>query len=127
MTKLEALTDLLAKVKAGAFDPEPTRPLRWRFNKFAEAYELAFGLHNRNLEKVWDAYKGSLDAAMALHEAVLPGRGWFFEAGGTPRMCAGIFHEDVKTPPHIGKADTPSRAWLVAIIKALIAMEKNDD
>lgn len=120
MTKLEALTDLLAKVKAGEWDHRPNAAARVVFPyKSASADDL--GLTARA------AFEGSLDAAMALHEAVLPGWGWFFEAGGTPRMCAGIFHEDVKTPPHIGKADNPARAWLIAIIKALIALEKNDD
>lgn len=126
MTKIEALTDLLAKVETGAFDSEPTRPRRWWFKKFAEVYKLAFGLHNRDLEKVWDAYKGSLDAAMALHEAVLPG--FFWQRQGFVMIVTndhtgwgnGIY----------GKArdDTnPARAWLIAILKALIEKEKNND
>jgi hypothetical protein len=63
MTKLEALTELAAKVEAGEWSSR--RQL---------ATDAGF-----DLEAIIDAvraYHGSLDAANALHEAVLPGWHW---------------------------------------------------
>jgi len=60
-------------------------------------------------------FNGSLDTAKALHEAVLPG--WAFAIGVS-------FAEVWKTNRVAYSAeilDHPARAWLTAIIKALIA------
>ena len=56
----EALTDLRAKIEAGEAEDWIT-------------YALAIGLRpdDRHIH-AWNAYNGSLDAAKALHEAVLP-------------------------------------------------------
>ena len=58
----EALTALRDKVKAGDHFPKGLR-------------SNIFG-HNGNAKLCLDAYNGSLDAAKALHEAVLPKFGW---------------------------------------------------
>jgi len=66
------------------------------------------------------AYDGSLDAAKALHDAVLPG--WEFGYDGTiawvklPGLRTSYRKDD--------RNGFTSRAWLIAILKALIAMEK---
>lgn len=71
----------------------------------------------------WQANAGSLDAAHALHKAVLPNalvssadqdsaRRWYF----TLSDISGAFLS------HEG-ADTPARAWLLAILEALIAQQ----
>lgn len=75
------------------------------------------------------AYFGSLDAAMALHEAMLPG--WTCAIDMMP--CEGGWETAVnlwngRMAPHsrevvilADEADTPARAWLLAILDALIA------
>ena len=69
-----------------------------------------------------NAFTGSLDAAKALHEALLPG--WF------PGMSKNIHHghwyawvQDKATAHFSAVEPDPARAWLLAIIRALIAQE----
>lgn len=113
MTRLDALRALEQKVAAGEWDV-------WcEFNFEPHPYWARYAFH------------GSLDAAKALHEAVLPG--W------TVRLCAYTTHGN--SPPHVHvfrmrqteddpvrsgnssgyEGDNPARAWLLAIIRALIA------
>jgi hypothetical protein len=111
----QALTDLLEKVEAGEalapHDVVADRP-------FFEDYEKA--IHAGNLAR--DAYNGSLDAAEELHEAVLPGFSWKRQGfvmtvtddhTGWGNGVYGSGRDD----------DNPARAWLIAILKALIAKE----
>ena len=118
---MTALKDLLAKVEAGTI--------------FAGDYvtdeesALVYAVFPPNdddvvsmAEWVGLAYEGSLDAAKALHEAVLPG--WdlqictyeddLFEVSVSPPLC-------VKT--YDGLSEIIARAWLIAILRALIAQE----
>ena len=67
----------------------------------------------------YEAFGGSLDAALRLHEALLPGSGWVLDTteAGTdahvyPRLGNEVFS---------GDAITPARAWLLAILRALQA------
>ena len=75
----------------------------------------------------WAAQDGSLDAAKALHEAVLPG--WLArpECGGAGAGVKfwGCTLEDWDTGARhdVHNMECPARAWLIAIIKALIAKE----
>ena len=74
----------------------------------------------REWPSIYKAMDGSLDAAHRLHEALLPGwrvhdfsqysTFWAIVLNGEP-------------PPHFfhGKAETPARAWLLAILRALKA------
>jgi hypothetical protein len=109
MTKLEALTELAAKVEAGEWSSR--RQL---------ATDAGF-----DLEAIIDAvraYHGSLDAANALHEAVLPGWHWSMES--EDKICA-VYKNPMNDDghAHLGKSPIPARAWLLAIIRALIAQE----
>ena len=65
------------------------------------------------------AYNGSLDAAQALHKAVLPEWGWQMDD------CSEVSVDKKKRRifgyNHKGNA---ARAWLICIIKALIAEEE---
>jgi hypothetical protein len=66
------------------------------------------------------AYRGSLDAAKALHEAVLPGWGWdVANVGACELECYGTGAK-VEAVSFI---DNPARAWLLAVLEALIAQE----
>jgi hypothetical protein len=105
MTKLEALIQLRDKVKAG--EAPHTYTMESMFDE-----DTAYTIKR--------SYHGSLDAAEALHEAVLPGhfvnmRFWT----SSPTMAnveVGNEHE--------GSAPTPARAWLLAILEALISQEQ---
>jgi len=66
------------------------------------------------------ANSGSLDAAQALHKAVLPEYEWTFYYDGE----CGVQHHESANVFHTAWDKTPSRAWLIAIIKALIAEEE---
>lgn len=115
MTRLDALRALLEQVEAGTERPEDVAK--------------AFGVTPWNK---WPYHKAttSLDAAKALHEAVLPG--WLvqsiyqFEAGDWLVTLACPQGDDwpkwTAYPYQQGKdGDKPARAWLIAIIRALIA------
>ena len=120
MTRKQALTDLLAKVEAGEFDATEDRPAK--FNGFCSHWEAARGAYtNPNYKTAWLAYNGSLDAAKALHEAVLPGWGYAV----SPQYARVVDPIPLYGSPNKSKdainADNPARAWLIALLKALIA------
>jgi hypothetical protein len=94
--KIKALNALLAKVEAGEWDWMIDWP-DW------DCMCVPPIGHCRR------AYNGSLDAAKALHEEVLPG--W------NHIVC----RDYVYVGSFQGKSDNPARAWLIAILKALIA------
>ena len=119
-TEVQALTDLLAKVEAGKVDHKASIPT------FAVMFaELTLATLTTNLQ-AYRAYNGSLDAAKALHEAVLPECGRSVDA---TMPEAGICVEIHREAQAIGKGDNTceARAWLIAIIKALIAEETDNE
>ena len=119
MTRLEKLIEFRERVKAGK---------DWHFDEFDPS-----GL----LPELWvSAFHGSLDAAKALHDAVLPNCA--FDVSHWPNGTSGVLisgtHEgqdgqrwhggdDIKAN---GTDKDPARAWLIAIIQALIAQEGVD-
>ena len=111
MTKLEALTELAAKVEAGERFIDTQLVLV--FGKFGPP-EDGSTWYARN------AYHGSLDAAKALHDAVLPGWDAYVSLKGRASVdpeCGGIVDSEYVS-------NNPARAWLLAIIRALIAQER---
>ena len=66
----------------------------------------------------WKAFNGSLDAAKALHDAVLPG--WIYLIGS---QIAGVSMSDHEDPRwwNMMHDGNPARGWLIAIIRALAA------
>lgn len=109
MTRKEALADLIAKVEAG----EERYPFSWA----NEGYNTGDLFDSR--DNVNRAYNGSLDAAKALHEAVLPGFGWT-AGGGAVRVYK---LNGLPCSEHVSATPTPARAWLIAILRALHAQE----
>jgi hypothetical protein len=126
-----ALTELLAKVEAGDGHV-------WGHILAKQALGGCYTNDANELVEptVWASrafHYGSLDAAKALHEAVL----------------TGISQYSITTDPTVGKAsvcwwpdgisqekqfygecwfqENPARAWLIAILKALIAGENTND
>ena len=110
MTRLEALTELRDKVRAGVFP--------------ADMCARDLGLNGVNdINQIYEAYNGSLDAAKALHDAVLPG----FDAliGILNPSWVQIFEpvDDEWEEVSSAEADNAARAWLIAILRSLIAQE----
>lgn len=60
-----------------------------------------------------NAFSGSLDAAKALHDALLPEWFYFIMDG-----CAEVRGEMEYGEQYIGKSNTSARAWLIAILRA---------
>ena len=107
MTRKEALAELIAKVEAG------------RVHGTLTAQILADT--DMDVELFLDAYEGSLDAAKALHEAVLPNYGVGIGMPATKEYCAELFDENDDST--FAFAEAPARAWLLAILHALHSME----
>ena len=117
MTDTTALQALADKIEAGL--------------DTAHHHAAAFPSESAYGHCTWhDSHKasgGSLDAAKALHEAVLRGWAWTINDSGEQTMwppneiadeewCAdGILS--------VGPENNPARAWLLAILRALIAKE----
>ena len=110
-----ALRALLERVEAGEWDMFP-------------GVADAVGIHNAAL--AGSAYRGSLDAAKALHEAVLgdgnistPGYMATVYMSGKAAVwdiISGASHHGEVNAPNL-HAVSPARAWLIAILRALIA------
>ena len=123
MTRLEALTELRDKVKADAFTPEAGGPVMPSYRRFMALADIALPQDVRAIGVLaHDASRGSLDAAKALHEAVLPGFLWHaaVEPIASTWFVVGSTEANIAT----GTADNPARAWLLAILEALIAQEQ---
>jgi hypothetical protein len=115
MTRKEALEELIAKVEAGN-DAGFRRTNRAVFS--TPCQDMALQLRE---EHARHAYKGSLDAAKALHDAVLPG--WWYVIDH--RTCS---VSDMDDGPFFNAStnDNPARAWLLAILRALHAQEATE-
>lgn len=111
---MKALKQLLEKVEAG---------------DFAE-YKLWDDVFQRDMFNALGAINGSLDRAKALHDAVLPG--WTITIsqrfhGSKNARDIGKWHARLfsvkEAREAMGDCDNPARAWLIAILKALIEKE----
>lgn len=105
MTRKEALQDLLVKVKAGTSEfPQDFNPL---------GPDWPNGIA---------AYRGSMDAALSLFEAVLPGWvKWDMSHGYFGYECA-ITNRSEEA--YSCDKTYPARALLIATIEALVEMEE---
>jgi hypothetical protein len=76
-------------------------------------------------ENLWEevdlAMNGSLDAALRLHEALLPGCPWGMTCGHEYGTMASIFDGETR---HAGRSAIPARAFLLAILRALAKREE---
>ena len=103
MTRKQALTELIEKVEAG------DRSASLRDTPLKGNGGLYEG-----------ALNGSLDAAKALHDAVLPG--WIGYADTTG--FAWLYEDENESQTQSALIPSnPARAWLLAILRALHAME----
>lgn len=112
MTRIEALEELAAKVEAG--EVKDWRPYY---------IERVFGT-KRNAVLAVASFDGSLDAAKALHDAVLPGwkKQLYEEDDGSFNALLRDGQDD-RVYAEVWSVDL-ARAWLLAILRALIEQEK---
>lgn len=118
MTRLEAIDSLLTKVKAGEWCSLVAIKI-WPQGRVVNNEWLdEFSLAQRS-------YNGSIDGAVALLKAVLPGWGWSV-GSAVQRFFAEVYFGtlDDAAEVHSAIADTPARALLIAILEALKAQEK---
>ena len=73
--------------------------------------------------KAGEAYRGSLDAAKALHEAVLHEATWASVAWSKRYEEESKVEITTNSGTWSEAADNPARAWLLAILRALHSME----
>ena len=113
-SRKDALQGLLDSVTAGDEARVSTR-IRAMSSLYRDAGEYFPGY---DMQKV---YHGSLDAALALHNAVLPG----FEVSYLGQEDIGWTVSLARLGPQargeVSHQTTPARAWLCAILQALIA------
>ena len=130
--RIEALEALAEKVESGEF-PVDTSARDLGLANATEATGLPV------IKKMYEAFSGSLDAAKALHEAMLPG--WAVDdisqngrLAGEPWGCR-LAYWNASRPSlnktvsygyghQNGPDPTTARAWLIAILRALIAEAK---
>lgn len=99
MAQLTALKELAEKVEAD----------NWRWSVRLDA-----GMP----DEAYDAFNGSLDAAKALHEAVLPGWVWGICFNAHSELYAWVGDGEYETDECY--SPNPARAWLMAILAAKI-------
>ena len=108
MTRKESLAELIAKVEAGDATNDGSM-----FRVFGDKWTTCF-----------DAFHGSLDAAKALHDAVLPEYGYGVIGTMSDGDCRACVVPKIDNPPEYhGRSEIPARAWLLAILRALHSME----
>jgi hypothetical protein len=106
---LEALKALAEAVEAGRVG---------QFRNLDSEFGHGNGIHAKR------AYNGSLDAALALHDAMLPGRKWArIHSGEMLVWNYGV----LRSMWGRSNIDPPSRALLLAIIRAKIAQAEKGE
>ena len=101
---------LIEAVEAGAWADKSD------VQNFYRHCEVVFPKDDRELWiDAFNAYNGSLDAALRLHEALLPGWRWNAWAVGGATVWNDIANV------HTAENSNPARAWLLAILRALKA------
>jgi hypothetical protein len=101
----DALTELLAEIDAG-------RDVKYRYHKsvFAPHAHISHAACN-----------GSLDAAKALHEMVLPDFSWSVSKYDRAYISKHTDPNDITTWIEVSaRSENPARAWLIAILEALV-------
>ena len=104
-----SIADLIQAVEVGQWEPASARAV---FGNLKDPYYIAYRAHN-----------GSLDAAKALHDALLPG--WMFRLSHSNAKVF-PFNDTADVAGQYGMADNPARAWLLAILRALEAKGRDD-
>lgn len=116
--KLNALITLRDKVKVGGIERyQSTLPLVRQWRSPLEYFEIT--------DYIEAASNGSLDSALFLIDAVLPEWFWCRYADGTFYLEQKVWPVGSNCLGVSANHEIPSRALLLAILDALIAMERN--
>lgn len=87
-----------------------------------ERGEFITGVLQSHETVAYAAFSGSLDAALALHEAMLTGWGWTVGPWGARVF---LYSDDPQWDgskrQEVELVDLPARAWLIAILRAVEA------
>lgn len=113
MTRLEALKELAKKVEAGTLD--------WNYCGVQHVHGIGMN------KTMWEAYQGSLDAAMALHEAVLPEFKYMdlLRRGSCHTTRISRSADEAEGCDFTAVSSVLPRALLLSILRALIAQEES--
>jgi hypothetical protein len=106
MTQAEALDKLIAAVEAGE--------LRGDFMPWIDPMDRTRGIMPYKFVAMPAAYNGSLDAAKALHEVLLPGWDYLISRHDAEMWQAGCYPDTIAAQIE----GNPARAWLLATLKA---------
>lgn len=110
MTRKEALETLLAKVEYGKWDTRIDEPC-------AETLLQHWAL---TIDRI--IVDNDMNAAMSLHNAVLPGWAWRVGTLATEGVQVWIDKAyGLRRLGYIGTTKSPAKSWLIAILCALIA------
>lgn len=116
MTRIEALIELRDDVKSGKGWSQISGILAMYAMGIEHVVLIPIILDPKDIR--------AMGAAKALHEAVLPGWGWQVFALTDCDYVAVLDGPEFSTP-EIEAPYTPARAWLLAILEALIAQEQS--
>lgn len=109
---IEALDELIAAASEGTIA-----------HSDLDAFIPSLGLTTQ-ANDAHSAYKGSLDAAKALHEALLPGWVWKLESYDGFSLAWVGPPSEMLLREHETDINNPARAWLIAILKAYRAQQE---
>ena len=125
------MTDLLKlaeRVEAG----EMPKGIAAKGDIFEDIYQTLYPTLDNKKEADWGwelrrALKNdSLDAAKALHEAVLPGWGWHIRQDDDGCYASCLYPVYCRVTPGSATAKTPAAAWVAAILRAKHAEGESD-
>lgn len=128
MTDTQGLADAIYLIENGEF-PADASASSMGLGAVSQAHGLPV------IKRMYEAFSGSLDGALALHEAILPR--WqarpIIGAAGAEVTCwhCTVEHWDDAHEIHAYNHPSPARAWLLAILYAvrdydIVPMEQNE-
>lgn len=121
MTRREALIALRDAVRDGDLHKRKHGGMPMATACYPRNPDGLFDTSHWNDANVMDAYHGSLDAALALHNSLAPG--WVWSADSWNDVYINPPEGPVSGAYFQEKADNPARAWLLALLGMLIAKE----
>lgn len=114
------LDELIEAVESGDWKPsDRRRDHRYWESDLDNQMLRVFGTVVYSIN-VWKSYNGSLDAAKALHDELLPGWGFcIYNNNNFELPTVFLNNPDKDTTKEVdSESSSPSRAWLIAILKA---------
>ena len=135
MTRLEALEQLASHVEAGTLHEQKHGGMPFATACYPRRDDDTYDDSKWSDRDCMSAYHGSLDGAKSIHECALGdgyiGDGWKYAIWGMGRVSVFEVVKGMSFSAEFPEKElhtvAPARAWLLAILKALIALEKSHD